>query len=79
MSESDIYGWFRADDDYAKVVKSIEITPKTSSEIAEHTGISIRRVASVLESLERSKAVVYQGDRWRSTDLAIKVLKKYYG
>jgi transcription initiation factor IIE alpha subunit len=79
MSESDIYGWFQAHDDYIKVVKSIETTPKKSSEIAEHTGISIRRVASVLESLQRSKAVMYQDDRWRSTDLAITVLKKYYG
>ena len=79
MSENDIYRWFHVHTDYTEVIRSIETTSKTPLEIAEHTGIDIRRVADALEKLERSKAVVYQDGKWKATDLAIKVLMKYYG
>lgn len=78
MSESDIYGWYRASEDYRKAIISIETTPKKASEIAERTRMTLDRVADILEALERSKAVIFEDDKWKATDIAIKVLNKYF-
>ena len=77
MSEREILSWLKYDD-YRAIVETCETTPKSAKDIAKSIGKSISEVAEMLATLEDCKAIEYTEEGWKATELAIKVLNKYF-
>ena len=79
MSESEILAYIGSSADFRNVLITISEEPKTASKIALDLGLGPHKVASTLNVLENCRAVAYDSGKWKSTDLALKVLQKYFG
>ena len=77
MSEGEILVWLKFDK-YRKLVETCEITAKPAKEIARLINESVSETGDMLETLERHKAVEYREGGWKATELAIRVLNKYF-
>ena len=77
MTEREIFEWLRHDDE-RKCVEFCETTPKSAREISKWINKSIGETGQILERLERNKAIEHLAQGWKATELAIKVLNKYF-
>lgn len=77
MPERDIFSWLRFDEE-RKVVEICETSAKSAKEIARLTNQSESNTAEILDRLERCEAIVHTSEGWKTTELAIKVLNKYF-
>lgn len=90
---SEIYHRMLSDDELRSVLQFC-VTPKSTQEIIEYVfegkqsrcpssyhriGEVQRLVASTLSELEQREAIVYCNDKWKTTEGALSVLKKYFG
>ena len=77
MPEREILHWLKVED-YKKAVEACEASPQSAEGIANLTNLDASRIGEILERLESDEVIVHTSEGWKPTELAIKVLNKYF-
>ena len=77
MPEKEILEWLKLEK-YRRLIETCETTAMPAKEISKLISESASETGDMLETLERHGAVKHGEGGWKATELAIRVLNKYF-